>query len=57
VFVFHRDSRTIHNDDTILYAQHPGFLLKLFGFKHGTMMFHPSLSGPLLAIPSEGFSL
>lgn len=30
-------------DDTIIYADKPGFLLKLFGFKNGMMAFHPSI--------------
>ena len=33
VFVFHRSSRTLHVDDTIVYGDHPSFLLKLIGFK------------------------
>ncbi|CAF0778367.1 unnamed protein product [Adineta steineri] len=45
VFVFHRPSRTLHVDDTIIYGDHPGFLLKLTGFKHGTMAFQPSIKG------------
>lgn len=46
MFVFHRPSRTLHVDDTIIYGDHPNFLLKLIGFKHGTMAFHPSIKGP-----------
>ncbi|CAF3746141.1 unnamed protein product [Rotaria sp. Silwood1] len=46
VFVFHHLSRTLHVDDTIVYGDHPSFLLKLIGFKHGTMAFHPSIKGP-----------
>ena len=46
VFVFHRESRTIHLDDTIMYADNPGLLLKLAGFKHGSMAFHPAIKGP-----------
>ena len=43
VFVFHRPSATLHVDDTIVYAEKPSFLLKLFGFKDGAMAFHPSI--------------
>jgi hypothetical protein len=43
VFVYHRKSRSIHNDDTILYSSHPGFLISLAGFKDGSMSFHPSI--------------
>jgi len=45
VFVFHPASRTIHVDDTILYSNNPGFLLRLGGYKQGTMCFHSSLKG------------
>jgi len=56
VFVFHKQSRTIHVDDTILYSQNPGFLLKLAGFKEGTMMLHLSIKGPgLLGHPEAPF--
>eukprot|EP00667_Euglena_gracilis_P019022 EG_transcript_20317 len=46
VFVFHRESRTIHNDDTICYSADPGWLLRLLLFKKGNMAFHPSIKGP-----------
>lgn len=45
VFVFHRQSRTLHVDDTIFYAHQPGLLLKIAGFRHGDMSFHPSIKG------------
>jgi len=45
VFVFHRASKTLHVDDTIMYSENPGFLLKLAGFKKGSMSFHPSIKG------------
>jgi len=48
VFVFHKESKTIHVDDTILYAENPGFLLRLVGMKTGSMHFHPSFRGPAL---------
>jgi len=43
VFVYHKASRTIHVDDTIMYCPHPGFLLKLGGFRDDSMSFHPSM--------------
>jgi len=45
VFVLHKASKTIHIDDTIMYSVDPGFLLKLGGFKKGTMCFHTSIKG------------
>lgn len=45
VFVFHKASRTIHNDDNILVIENMPFFLKMFGFKDGAMYFHPSLKG------------
>lgn len=42
-FVYHKQSRTVHVDDTIMYCHKPGHLLKFAGFKEGTMMFHPSI--------------
>lgn len=46
VFVFHAKSGTIHINDTIMVGFKPGVLLKLGGFKHGDLSFHPSLKGP-----------
>jgi len=46
ILLFHPESRSIHVDDTIFYPEHPGFLLKMGGFKTGQMMFHPALKGP-----------
>jgi len=46
VFVFHKKSRTFHCDDTIMYADNPGFLLKMGGFKAKSMQFHVSMKGP-----------
>jgi len=55
-FVFHKPSRTLHVDDTIIYSHKPGFLLRLAGFRHGNMMFHPSIKGPgLLPNPEAPF--
>ena len=44
VFVYHPASRSLHVDDTIMYASQPGFLLRLFGFKNGAIAFHPSIT-------------
>jgi hypothetical protein len=56
VWVFHKESRTMHVDDTIFYAQDPGFLLSLGGFKKGSMQFHPSIKGPgLLPNPESPY--
>lgn len=39
-----------------MYAEHPGFLLSLAGFRHGTMAFHPSIKGSgLLNNPNAPF--
>lgn len=32
IFVFHRESKVIHVDDTIMIGSHPGILLKLAGY-------------------------
>ncbi|CAF0977384.1 unnamed protein product [Rotaria sp. Silwood1] len=43
VFVYHSPSQTLHVDDTIMYAEKPGFLFRLLGCKHGSIAFHPSI--------------
>ena len=43
VFVYHPASRTLHVNDTIIFADKPRLLLKLFGFKDGAITFHPSI--------------
>ncbi|CAF1066866.1 unnamed protein product [Adineta steineri] len=43
VFVYHLSSKTLHVNDTIIYADKPNFLFRLFGYKHGKMVFHPSI--------------
>lgn len=43
VFVYHRASRTLHVDDTIMYSPDPNFLLRLGGFKKDGMIFHITL--------------
>lgn len=45
LFVFHQDSRILHIDDTIFIANQPGFLMKIAGFRHGDMSFHPTIKG------------
>ncbi|EKX31589.1 hypothetical protein GUITHDRAFT_82993 [Guillardia theta CCMP2712] len=46
VFVLHKASKTIHNDDCVLVWNNPPLLLKIFGFRDGDMSFHPSIKGP-----------
>eukprot|EP01006_Ploeotia_vitrea_P067124 TRINITY_DN96487_c0_g1_i1.p1 TRINITY_DN96487_c0_g1~~TRINITY_DN96487_c0_g1_i1.p1 ORF type:complete len:293 (-),score=48.95 TRINITY_DN96487_c0_g1_i1:42-890(-) len=46
VFVFHPQSKSVINDDCVLCADDPGFLLRVAGMKDGKMSFHPSLTGP-----------
>jgi len=56
VWVFHKPSKTIHVDDTIMYCPDPSFLLKLGGFKKNGMSFHPSIKGEgLLPHPNAPF--
>lgn len=43
VFVFHRDSKTLHVDDTLMYAENPGIVYRMFGLKAGATVFHPSI--------------
>jgi hypothetical protein len=49
VFVYHEDSRCVHNDDCLCYVEDPltkmGPLLGLFlrDFKHKKLIFHPSV--------------
>jgi hypothetical protein len=48
-FVFHKESRTIHVDDTVNCFENPGFLMRMMGIRDGTMDFHNStLKGGLL---------
>lgn len=42
VLAFHRDSRTIHVDDTLMYVRLP-VLMRFFGLKNA-MSFHPTLA-------------
>jgi hypothetical protein len=43
VFVYHPYSKTLHVDDTIMYTEDPGWILRLIGYKRGTLFFHPSM--------------
>ncbi|CAF0995208.1 unnamed protein product [Didymodactylos carnosus] len=43
VFVYHGPSHTLHVDDTIMYSPNPSFLLKVAGYKHGSMIFQPAI--------------
>ncbi|PRP76281.1 hypothetical protein PROFUN_07803 [Planoprotostelium fungivorum] len=44
VFVYHRESKTIHEDDTIMVISDPGFFLRfLGGMKPDSMTFHQSM--------------
>ncbi|KAJ3225170.1 hypothetical protein HK099_007253 [Clydaea vesicula] len=45
IFVFHAKSKTLHNNDTIMVFENPGFLLSFFA-KHGDVKFHRSITGP-----------
>jgi len=56
VFVFHKPSKTLHVDDTLMYCPDPSFLLKIGGFKKDGLSFHPSIKGPgLLPHPNAPF--
>ncbi|KAI8852922.1 hypothetical protein BC829DRAFT_383281 [Chytridium lagenaria] len=52
VFVYHKASKTVHVDDTILVFQQPGMLMRFAGISDGQLAFHPSLTGPGL-YPTE----
>jgi len=45
-WVFHRESRTIHIDDTLIYAENPQWIFRLIGISAGYCSFHPSIKGP-----------
>ncbi|CAF4367139.1 unnamed protein product, partial [Rotaria sp. Silwood2] len=53
VFVYHSTSRTLHVDDTIMYAEKSSFLLKLFGYKDDAMGFLPSIKSSGLYLTSD----
>lgn len=46
VFVFHKESKTIHDDDTLMYfdPNHVSCCLRLAGVAAGRLYFHPSLA-------------
>lgn len=46
VFVFHKQSKTIHDDDTIMYfdAEHLSCCLRLAGLTSRRIFFHPTLT-------------
>jgi len=48
VWVFHKESKSIHIDDTINYFSNPSMLMKVVGKKKGCMEFHDSIKGPAL---------
>ncbi|KAJ3118577.1 hypothetical protein HDU96_000529 [Phlyctochytrium bullatum] len=52
VFVFHKASKTVHCDDTIIYITDPGLVMRLAGVASGVPRFHRSLTGPGL-LPTE----
>jgi len=41
LFVFHKHSKTIHVDDTLMCYEHPGCLLSCFCIRAGQVGFHP----------------
>lgn len=43
VLVFHKASKCVHCDDTFMFFDNPTMLMKIFGFKDGSMHFHPSM--------------
>ncbi|KAL0484418.1 pheT, partial [Acrasis kona] len=44
-WVFHKPSKTIHINDTVMYAEDPGFLFRMIGVKKQKMTIHPSIHG------------
>jgi len=46
-WVYHKESGTIHVDDTVVYADEDSIALRIFGIKKGDMMFHPSINSGL----------
>lgn len=45
IFVYHRASRTLHVDDTLIYAEDPSWPIRLFfGIEAGSLIFHPSMT-------------
>ena len=56
VFVFHPASKTVVQDDTVLYIRDAQLLMKIFGYRSYSMHFHPSMKGPGLH-PTEAAPL
>jgi hypothetical protein len=54
VFVYHRPSRTVHIDDTIMFSSKGNLLLKLLIYRNGNMDFHPSIRNVGLYPSSDG---
>ena len=46
IFVFHKASKTVHNDDNMMVAHDPSFVMRMFGAKNGKLNFHRAISGP-----------
>ena len=53
VFVFHRASKTVVQDDTVVYIREPQLLMRVFGFGPYSMHFHASITGPGLYPTAE----
>jgi hypothetical protein len=56
IFVFHADSKAVHNDDCLCYYDRPskkmGLLVGALGVKHDTLAFHTSLTSSGLTHPA-----
>lgn len=55
LFVYHQPSKTLFNDDTLLYFDHPGFVLRCLGKCQGRLEFWDLKKGlnPTKEAPSE----
>lgn len=43
--MYHRNSKTLHVDDTLIYAEDPSWLVRIFfGIEAGSLIFHPSIN-------------
>ena len=56
VWVFHRASKTVHNDDCVMFFDNPPFAFRLIGYRDQSMAFHGSITGPGL-YPTEAAPL
>lgn len=43
VMVLHTATKTIHDDDTIMCIEKPGFTLGIMGYRSNKLYFHPTL--------------